>query len=219
MDQPKRPFTIPGSSFLRSLNAQGPALIWDANAVRWVLAALLAVLVITGSLEGWMGRSALGPDGRFGLWEADIWSSENSQRVADPYSFSHIGHGLLFYAGLWLVARKLPRRHRFVIALLLEAGWEILENSPLIINRYRAVTIALGYDGDSILNSLSDLLMMSAGFLFAARMRPWMSVVLLVVMEVGCALWVRDNLTLNIIMLIHPVEAIKAWQMSGRPPI
>jgi hypothetical protein len=105
------------------------------------------------------------------------------------------------------------------MAVLLEAAWEILENSPLIINRYRQATIALGYDGDSILNSLSDLLMMSAGFLSAARMRPWVSITLLVVMEVGCALWVRDNLTLNVIMLIHPVEAIKAWQMAGRPPV
>ena len=172
-----------------------------------------------GLIETWMGRSALGPDGRFGWWEPDIWSSENSQRVADPYSFSHLGHGLIFYAVLWLFARKLPRRQRFLIALAIEAGWEILENSPIIINRYRQTTIALGYDGDSILNSLSDLVMMSLGFLFAARMRPWISMALLLVMEIGCAVWVRDNLTLNVIMLIHPVEAIKAWQMAGRPPI
>ena len=174
------------------------------------------VLVLTGALEQWRGRSPLGPDGSFGLWEGDIWSSENSQRFADPYSFSHFVHGILFYALLWLAARKLSIRHRLLVALALEAGWELLENSPLIINRYREVTIALGYVGDSVLNSLSDILMMTIGFLFACRVRPWISVFVVIAMEVGCALWVRDNLALNIIMLIHPIDAIKAWQTAGR---
>jgi hypothetical protein len=102
------------------------------------------------------------------------------------------------------------------MALAVEAGWELLENSPLIINRYREATIALGYTGDSVFNSLSDILMMTIGFLFAFRARPWVSVAAVIVMEVGCALWVRDNLTLNIIMLVHPIDAIKAWQMGGQ---
>ena len=101
------------------------------------------------------------------------------------------------------------------MAVLMEAVWEIMENSPLIINRYREATIALGYVGDSVLNSLSDILMMSLGFILAARSRVWASVAILLVLEVGMLLWVRDNLTLNIIMLIHPIEAIKTWQMSG----
>jgi hypothetical protein len=184
---------------------------------RWIMAFFMAVLALTGGIELWMGRSPLGPDGRFGLWEGDIWSSENSQRVADPYSFSHLVHGMLFYGCLWLVARKLPVRYRFLIALTLEAGWELLENSPLIINRYREATISLGYVGDSVLNSLSDILMMALGFLFASRVRPRITVAGIIVMEASCALWVRDNLTLNIIMLIHPIEAIKAWQMAGQP--
>jgi hypothetical protein len=184
---------------------------------RWIMAFFMAVLALTGGIELWMGRSPLGPDGRFGLWEGDIWSSENSQRVADPYSFSHLVHGMLFYGCLWLVARKLPVRYRFLIALTLEAGWELLENSPLIINRYREATISLGYVGNSVLNSLSDILMMALGFLFASRVRPRITVAGIIVMEAGCALWVRDNLTLNIIMLIHPIEAIKAWQMAGQP--
>jgi hypothetical protein len=184
---------------------------------RWIIGTFLAVLVLTGGIELGMGRSPLGPDGRFGLWEGDIWSSENSQRVADPYSFSHLAHGMLFYGFLWLVARKLPVRHRLLIALVLEAGWELLENSPLIINRYREATIAQGYVGDSVLNSLSDVLMMTLGFWFAFRTRPRVTVAAILLMEVGCALWVRDNLTLNIIMLVHPVEAIKAWQMAGQP--
>ena len=115
------------------------------------------------------------------------------------------------------MASGFPVQRRFLIALLLEAGWEILENSPLIINRYREATIALGYVGDSVMNSLSDILMMALGFLFAWQARPWVTVTAIIVMEVGCALWVRDNLTLNIIMLIHPVDAIKHWQLAGAP--
>ena len=184
---------------------------------KWVIVAFVSVFVLTAVVELFMGRLLLGPDGRFGLWEGNIWSSENSQRFADPYSFSHIIHGVLFYSILWLVARKLPVRHRLLIALALEAGWELLENSPLIINRYREATISLGYTGDSILNSLSDILMMTIGFLFASRASVRVSVAAVVLMEIGCALWIRDNLTLNIIMLIHPVDAIKHWQMAGAP--
>jgi hypothetical protein len=190
-----------------------------AKRYPWSIGASLAVFVLTGGIEFWMGRSPLGPDGRFGFWEGNIWSSECSQRLADPYSFSHLAHGVLFFGLLWLVARKLPARYRFLVAVLIEAGWELLENSPLIINRYREATIALGYVGDSIMNSLSDIGMMSLGFLFASRARPWVSVAAVIAMEVGCALWVRDNLTLNIIMLVHPMEAIKAWQLAGQPPL
>jgi hypothetical protein len=182
-----------------------------------VMGVLAIVLLLTGVIELLMGRSLLGPDGRFGLWEGNIWSSENSQRLADPYSFSHLVHGMLFYGGLWLVARRLPAHSRLLIALILEAGWELLENSPLIINRYREATIALGYTGDSVLNSLSDILMMTIGFLFASRVPTRITVATILVMEVGCAFWVRDNLTLNVIMLIHPVDAIKHWQMAGQP--
>jgi uncharacterized protein DUF2585 len=151
------------------------------------------------------------------LWEGNIWSNECSQRLADPYSFSHVGHGISFYGLFWLVARKMHVRYRFFLAVILEAGWELLENSPLIIERYRGATIALGYVGDSVINSLSDIVMMCLGFLVAFRVRPWTSLGILLAMEAGCALWVRDNLTLNIIMLIHPIEAIKAWQMAGKP--
>ncbi len=186
---------------------------------RWIALAFAAVMLLTGAIELGMGRSLLGPDGKLGVWEGNIWSSECSQRLADPYSFTHIAHGMMFYGLLWLVARRLPVQHRFLLAVLLEAGWEILENSPFIINRYRQVTIALGYDGDSVINSLSDVLMMSLGFLIAFRLRPWITVSLFLAMEVACVVWVRDNLTLNIIMLLHPIESIKAWQMNGHPPL
>jgi len=184
---------------------------------RWTVVLFIAVLALTAFIEVRLGRSPLGPDHSFGWWEGDIWSDENSQRVADAYSFSHIVHGILFFAFLWLAARDRPLRYRFAIALLLEAGWEVLENSPIIINRYREATIALGYVGDSVLNSCCDIAMMALGFLFASRMRVRVSVAAVVAMEILCLLWVRDNLTLNIIMLIHPIEAIKAWQSAGQP--
>jgi hypothetical protein len=175
------------------------------------------VVGLTATAELWMGRLPLGPDGRFGWWEGNIWSQEQSQRFADPYSFTHVVHGLLYYSLLWLLARRAPARVRFIAALVIEAAWEILENSPIIIDRYRAVTIALGYTGDSVLNSLSDILMMSIGYFFAWRLRVWQSVVVGLALEVGLALWVRDNLGLNLIMLIHPIDAIRVWQMAGRP--
>jgi hypothetical protein len=183
----------------------------------WIAIAVVAVLALTGAIELWLGRLPLGPDGRFGLWEGNIWSSEQSQRVADPYSVSHVVHGVLFFGLLWLAALRLPVRQRYLLAVLLEAAWEILENSPLIINRYRAATIALGYQGDSVLNSLSDILMMSLGFWGASRTRRWACVTAVVVLELGMLLWVRDNLTLNVIMLVHPIDAIKAWQMAANP--
>lgn len=183
---------------------------------RFVLASIVCVCAALAGLELLNGRSPLGPDGRFGWWDGDIWSSENSQRVADAYSFSHIIHGMLFYGLLWLVARRLPLKCRFLIALLIEAGWELLENSPLIINRYRAETIAQGYEGDSVLNSVCDVGMMAFGFLVARLSRVWLVVALIAAMELGCLWWVRDNLTLNVIMLVRPVPAIKAWQSAQR---
>jgi len=184
---------------------------------RWVIVSAIGVLVVTAGAELWMGRLPLGPDGRFGFWEGDIWSSEQSQRFADPYTFSHTIHGMLFYGFLWLVARRLPVRCRFIGALMLEGAWEMLENSPIIINRYREVTISLGYVGDSVFNSLSDMLFAGLGFLFAWRARFWVTVLVVIAMEVGTAVWVRDNLALNIIMLVHPIDAIKVWQTAGRP--
>ena len=183
---------------------------------RWVIGGFIAIMAVTAGIEYGFGRSPLGPDGRFGWWDNNIWGSENSQRVADVYSFSHIIHGMLFYGCLWLFARELPVRYRFLIAVFLEAGWELLENSPIIINRYREATIAQGYVGDSILNSSCDVLMAVLGFWLANRLKLRVTIVLILVMELGCLLWVRDNLTLNILMLIHPFESIKAWQAAGQ---
>jgi hypothetical protein len=177
--------------------------------------AVLAVMIATAAIELWMGRLPFGPDGRFGWLETNIWSSEQSQRVLDPYSFSHVLHGFLFYGLIWLVARRLPLRTRFLITVVLEAGWEILENSPLVIDRYRAVTISLGYVCDSVLNSLSDIVMCAIGFLLAARLRLAGSIALIVTVELLMLVLIRDNLTLNILMLLTPIEAIRQWQMQG----
>ena len=202
--------------------ANAPGTLWQRviagfRRFGWVVAAAVAVCVVTAAVELWMGRLPFGPDGRMGLWEGNIWSSEQSQRFADPYTLSHTIHGMAFYAILWLVARRTSVRARFIGALVLEAAWEVLENSPIIINRYREATISLGYVGDSVFNSVSDIVFAGLGFLFAWRARPWVTVAVILAMEIGTALWVRDNLTLNIVMLLHPIDAIKDWQMAGRP--
>lgn len=169
-------------------------------------------MLCVGMFEYFNGRSLLGSDGMFGLWEGDIYSNEQSQRLFDPYSFTHFLHGFLLYALMWLVSRKLPTKYRLVGAVILEGLWELLENSSFIINRYRAETIAIGYVGDSILNSLSDIVMMVIGFLTASRLKVWQSIVIFVAIEIFLLFWIRDNLILNVIMLIYPSEAIKNWQ-------
>ena len=184
---------------------------------RFILVSLFGVAAALATVELLNGRSLFGPDGRFGWWEGDIWSSANSQRVADVYSFSHMIHGMLFYGLLWLIMRRVPLKVRFLIALLIEAGWELLENSSFVIDRYRTATIAVGYTGDSVLNSVCDVGMMAFGFLIARVSRLWLVVVLIVVMELGCLWWVRDNLALNVLMLVHPVQSIKEWQAESAP--
>lgn len=178
----------------------------------WIIAATVLAAV---ALEWWMGRLPLGPDGRFGWFEGDIWSSAQSQRVIDPYSVSHMVHGFLFYGVLFLLARRSPISVRLVAAIALEAAWEVLENSPIVIDRYRAVTIAQGYVGDSILNSVSDIVMAAIGFLIAWRLRVIASVALVVAAELLMLVLIRDNLTLNILMLVWPVDAVREWQMVG----
>lgn len=186
---------------------------------RFAIISTVIVCSIVAAIELYTGRSPFGPDGRFGWWDGDVWGSENSQRVADAYSFSHLIHGMLFYGFLWLVTLKFPGfilKYRFLGAILLEAGWELLENSPIIIDRYREATIAQGYVGDSVLNSVSDIGMVVVGFIIARYAKVWMTVLLIVAFEVGCLFWIRDNLTLNVLMLVHPVESVKAWQSEGK---
>ncbi len=158
------------------------------------------------------GRSAICPCGTIRLWHGVVQSDENSQQLSDWYSLSHVIHGLLFYAIGWAVLRRWPVAVRLTLAVAVEAGWEVLENSPLIIDRYRAVTMAWGYAGDSILNSLSDIGCMGVGF-WLARKLPWQaSVALGIALELVALAAIRDNLTLNVLMLVWPIEAVRAWQ-------
>jgi hypothetical protein len=174
-----------------------------------------AIIAFAAVAELAMGRKIWGIGGQPGVWSGDVNSSHNSQYMTDPYSFSHITHGILFYALTWLFARKLPVRVRALIALGVEAGWEILENTDMIIQRYRAATISLHYYGDSVMNSMCDILSCMVGFGLAYLLPARVSIVAVVVLEVTLALWIRDRLFLNIVMLIHPIPAIRAWQSAG----
>jgi hypothetical protein len=186
------------------------------SSTRAGLAAVAAAYVAAFVVLVAMGRPILGPPG-FGFWVWDIWSPANSQYIVDPYSFSHIIHGFAFYGLLHLAAPRLAWDRRLLVAVILEAAWEVLENSPIIINRYRQATIAQGYEGDSVMNSMSDLAMMTLGFLAAGKAKVWQSLAAIAVMELGCLALFRDNLALNIVMLVFPLDAIKEWQMAGRP--
>ncbi|MEI8195157.1 MAG: DUF2585 family protein [Phycisphaerae bacterium] len=180
----------------------------------WLLIAAGLVVVAAG-LELGMGRTLISKSGKILWWVGDVNSAEMSQQLADWYSFSHILHGVLFYGAIRLVGRgRWPVGMCLALAVGLEAAWEVLENSSFIIHRYREATIALGYEGDSVLNSMSDIGFCILGFLLARGLPVWVTILLVVVTELGLAYVIRDNLTLNIIMLIHPLEFIKHWQMG-----
>jgi Protein of unknown function (DUF2585) len=177
--------------------------------------AAFAIIVLAAAILLAMGRNPICTCGTVDLWVGVRDSPKTSQMVVDWYSLSHVVHGLIFYAALWLIAQRWPVEWRFLTALLIEAGWEVTENTPWIIDRYRTATAALGYTGDSVLNSVADIAMMGLGFLAARRLPVWTSVALLIVLEVVPLIVIRDNLTLNVWMLLAPNRAIAGWQGGG----
>lgn len=154
--------------------------------------------------------------GSIKLWHGQIWSSEASQHISDWYTFSHIIHGFAFYY-LGKAVRRLSLFQTFVLALVIETGWEIIENSSIIIERYRSTTISLDYYGDSILNSGADILAMVVGFFLARKLPVWAIILLTLSMELGVGYLIRDNLSLNILMLLYPIPAVKQWQLGIAP--
>lgn len=184
---------------------------------KWVIAIgiLLIAFVVTLVL---MNRPPICACGSIKLWHGVVQSSENSQHIADWYTFSHIIHGFIFYGIGWLFLKNKSLGLRLLLAVLIEGAWELLENSPVIIDRYRAATISYGYEGDSILNSFFDVVWMIAGFLFAAwnKIKAWWVVAIAIAFELMTLATIRDNLTLNVWMLVAPNNAIREWQ-AGAP--
>jgi hypothetical protein len=175
--------------------------------------AMIVVVTIAAYQLRRQGRLWWCACGGLNLWSGDIWSPHNSQHLFDPYSFTHLLHGMIAYGLLAWLCPKLPSVWRLCLAVGLEALWEIVENSPIVIQRYRLATLAIGYQGDSVINSLGDMLSAAAGFLAARRLGLRGSIVLFLAIEATLLLWIRDSLLLNVIMLIHPCDAIRAWQL------
>ena len=176
-----------------------------------IVAAGVVLLLMIVLLRA-QGRLLLCACGQFEIWTSDTCSANNSQQLFDPYSFTHVLHGFLFFYLVVLVFRRLARGWQVVLSLALEAAWEVFENSSFVIERYRTATAALGYTGDTVVNSIGDLACALIGFLIARQVGIRVSLILFVLFELILVLWIHDSLLLQILMLVWPIEAIKAWQ-------
>jgi hypothetical protein len=176
----------------------------------WLL--ILAIVVVMVVQLRFQGRIWLCNLGDYSPLSSDAWGSHNSQHLFDPYSFTHILHGVLYFWLISLIFRKMPLVWQFFLAIFVESAWEILENTNAVIEHYRTATLALNYFGDSVFNSFGDVLSSAVGFWIAYKLRFWRSLALFVLMEIVLLFWIRDSLLVNIILLIYPIEAIKTWQ-------
>ena len=195
--------------------ARNPSPGGRPHIAPWLaIAGILVVTTIALKLEGrvWFCEGCEHP---WWPWISDVWTKHCSQHLADPYSLTHLSHGLIFYIALAMLCPRVPMAWRLCTAVGIAAAWEVLENSSFVINRYRESTMSLDYLGDSILNSLGDILSCFLGFLVARRIGILWTLAIFAVIELALLALIRDNLTLNVIMLIHPVQAIKAWQSVG----
>lgn len=176
----------------------------------------IAILFLIATVVLWtQGRVWWCQAGDMLPWSWDIWTTHNSQHIVDPYAFTHVLHGVLEFWLIGLVFRRMPLAWRLVLAVAIEGTWEVAENSAFIIERYRTVTLSLDYFGDSIINSLADMVCCATGFAIAYKLRFWKSLALFLTTEAILIVWIRDSLLINIVMLIYPIEALKVWQMSG----
>ncbi|MFV0298704.1 MAG: DUF2585 domain-containing protein [Hyphomicrobiaceae bacterium] len=182
---------------------------------RYHVAVAAIIMIVTALVLHAMGHVLICSCGIVKLWDGVVNSPESSQHLTDWYTLTHVLHGLIFYLLACWVLPRASLGNRFVAATLVEAGWEILENSPWVIERYRSTTISLNYYGDSIINSMSDILAMMVGFWLARCLPVYVSIALFFVIEIALAYTIRDNLTLNVLMLVWPVEAIRHWQAGG----
>ncbi|MGE3529271.1 MAG: DUF2585 family protein [Methyloceanibacter sp.] len=175
-----------------------------------------AIIAAAGLALYLLGHPLICKCGYVTLWHFDVVSSENSQQLIDWYTPSHVIHGFLFYFALWLLSRVVPLSFglRLILAVAIEATWEVVENTDFVINHYREMTISLDYYGDSVINSVSDILMMVLGFFMAARLPVWLTVALAIGLELFVGAMIRDNLTLNVLMFVWPLDAVLNWQQG-----
>ncbi|HEX6182787.1 MAG TPA: DUF2585 family protein [Pyrinomonadaceae bacterium] len=178
----------------------------------WLWLAVVAVLAAAAFLLRWQGRLWLCSCGHFRLWLGDAWSPETSQQLFDPYSFTHMLHGFAFYGLLALLLPRTGWRWRVALAVAAEALWEVFENTEFVVNRYREATAALGYNGDTVVNSLGDVIACTAGVLLARKLGALKTLLVFALTEVMLLFWIRDSLLLNILLLVYPSESLRAWQ-------
>ena len=178
----------------------------------WPWLAVVAVLAAAACLLRWQGRLWLCSCGHFRLWLGDAWSAETSQQFFDPYSLTHMLHGFVLCGLLALLLPRANWRWRVALAVAAEAAWEVFENTEFVINRYRETTAALGYNGDTVVNSLGDVIACAAGVLLARRLGVLKTIIVFLLTEVVLLFWIRDSLLLNILLLVYPSESLRAWQ-------